>query len=215
MYNLYLFGKQMPVEPAKLTLKINNKNSTLDLLNGDTINFLKSPGLTDISLSLCFPMFGKKKPDYYLGLCEKFKIKKKPTQLILTRTTPDGQTLFDSNIKVSVEDYKIVEDHKKGLDVNVDISLRQYKDYGTQTFEVKTVTVNGKEQTVAKATKSRETSNAPQADTYKVKKGDTLWSIAAKYLGTGSKYKELLKANKDVLTNPNLLKEGMVLKIPK
>ena len=188
-YRVYLFGEQMPQEPAKLTLKIKNKNVTCDLLNGDTINFLKAPGLTDISLSLCFPMFGNKKPDYFLGLFEKFKVKKKPTQFIVTRTSPNDQLLFDSNIKVSVEDYKIVEDHKKGLDTVVDVSLQQYKDYGTRTVEVKTVTENGKKQKTAKVSKERETENAPAATTHKIQKGDTLWAIAANYLGSGARYK--------------------------
>lgn len=216
MYRVYLFGKQMPIEPAKLTLKIKNKNSTLDLLNGDTINFLKSPGLTDISLTLRFPMFGEKhKPDYYLGLFEKYKIKKKPTQFILTRTTPDDQLLFDSNIKVSVEDYKVTEDHKKGLDILVDVSLQQYKDYGTKSIEVKTVTENGKTQKTATTKKERETENAPSAASHKIQKGDTLWAIAAKYLGSGARYKEIVEANKGKVTDPNNVPIGTVLTIPK
>ena len=158
-------------------------------------------------------MFGeKKKPDYYLGLFEKYKIKKKPTQFILTRTTPDGKLLFDSNIKVSVEDYTITEDHKKGLDIIVDASLQQYKDYGTQTYEVKTVTENGKQQKVATTKKERETENAPAATKYTIKQGDTLWAIAAKYLGSGARYKEIVEANK--ITNPNLVPVGTVLNIP-
>lgn len=40
---------------------------------------------------------------------------------------------------------------------------------------------------------------------YTVKKGDTLWSIAKKFLGDGNRYKEIQKANalKDTIIYPN------------
>lgn len=214
-YRLYLFGKEMPVNPAKTTLKVKNKNTTLDLLDGTTINILKSPGLSEISLSLCFPMLSaSRKPDYYLGLLEKYKGKKKTTQFILTRTTPDDQPLFDTNIKVSVEDYTINEEAKRGFDFYVDVSLKQYKDYGTQTVTVKTVTENGQKQKVATTTKERETTNAPTASNYTIKQGDTLWAIAAKYLGSGARFKDIVEANKDKVSDPNLVPVGTVLRIP-
>lgn len=47
--------------------------------------------------------------------------------------------------------------------------------------------------------------------TYIVKKGDSLWSIAKKFLGDGNKYKEIQKVNglTDTAIYPN-----MALKIP-
>ena len=47
--------------------------------------------------------------------------------------------------------------------------------------------------------------------THTVKKGDTLWSIAKKYLGDGNRYKEIQRANalKDTLIYP-----GTVIQIP-
>lgn len=47
--------------------------------------------------------------------------------------------------------------------------------------------------------------------TYTVKAGDTLWSIAAKYLGAGYKYTKIKKLNN--LTT-NTIKVGQVLKLP-
>lgn len=137
-YNCYLFGVPMPETPGKLTLKIKGKNSTLTLLNEGDINILKSPGLTEISLSLTFPMLtGSLPPEYYLGLLEKAKTKKQVTQFIMTRTSPAGKLLFDTNIKVSVEDYNITENAEDGLDVKVEVKLKQYRDYGTKTVTVK------------------------------------------------------------------------------
>lgn len=47
--------------------------------------------------------------------------------------------------------------------------------------------------------------------THKVKKGDTLWGIAEKYLGDGNRYKEIVSLNKLKSTS---LKIGQLLQIP-
>ncbi|MBR3552471.1 MAG: LysM peptidoglycan-binding domain-containing protein [Clostridia bacterium] len=214
-YRFYLCGERLPVEPEKLTLKIKNKNTTLNLLDGKTIGILKSPGLTEISLSVTLPMFSSgKKPTHYLALFERYKVKKKPTQFIVTRTSPDGKPLFDTNLKVSIEDYTISEAAKKGFDPVVDLSLKQYLDYGTQIVQVETVTENGQTKKVVKVEKERETHAAPSAKSYTVKGGDSLWSIAAKYLGAGERYPELLAANSALVYDPNILPAGQVLNIP-
>jgi nucleoid-associated protein YgaU len=53
-----------------------------------------------------------------------------------------------------------------------------------------------------------------RAGTYVVEKGDTLYSIAAKVMGNGNRWRELLELNKDKLTKPEELKIGMELKVP-
>lgn len=55
---------------------------------------------------------------------------------------------------------------------------------------------------------------APAAHTYTVKPGDSLSKIAKEHLGNGNLYMEIFNANKDVLTDPDKLKPGMVLKLP-
>ncbi len=232
-YNCYLFGELMPETPGKLTVKIKGKNKTLDLLNEGEINFLKKPGLTDITLTLCFPMFGDKGPAYYFGLFEKAMVDKKPTQFIMTRTAPNGKLLFDTNMKVSVENYTITEDATKGFDPSVEVSLKQYRDYSTKVVTLSSVvketsdvtasksgdTSQSKQNSALKAqsatvTKERDTSTAPKAKTHTVKSGDTLWALAVKYLGDGSKYTEIYNANKDKISDPNLIYVGQVLSIP-
>ncbi|MBL8745952.1 MAG: LysM peptidoglycan-binding domain-containing protein [Phycisphaerae bacterium] len=49
---------------------------------------------------------------------------------------------------------------------------------------------------------------------YTVKSGDTLGAIAARYLGSSSKYDDLLLANADTLKDENSLEVGMELMIP-
>jgi nucleoid-associated protein YgaU len=56
---------------------------------------------------------------------------------------------------------------------------------------------------------------APAAPrTYTVKAGDTLSKIAKEHLGSANAYMKIFEANKDQLTNPDLIKPGQVLKLP-
>jgi len=50
--------------------------------------------------------------------------------------------------------------------------------------------------------------------TYTVKSGDTLSKIAKQELGDGSDYMKIFEANRDQLTNPDLIKPGQVLRLP-
>ncbi len=50
---------------------------------------------------------------------------------------------------------------------------------------------------------------------YKVQKGDTLQKISYKFYGTHKKWKRIYEANKNKLKDPNFIKEGILLKIPR
>ena len=47
-----------------------------------------------------------------------------------------------------------------------------------------------------------------------VEKGDTLWAVAQKALGDGSRYNEIFEANKPMLSDPDKIYPGQVLRIP-
>ena len=47
-----------------------------------------------------------------------------------------------------------------------------------------------------------------------VEKGDTLWAIAEKTLGNGARYTEIFEANKPMLTDPDKIYPGQMLRIP-
>ena len=55
---------------------------------------------------------------------------------------------------------------------------------------------------------------AAGARTYTVKPGDTLSKIAKEHLGNANAYMKIFEANKDQLTNPDLIKPGQVLRLP-
>jgi len=57
--------------------------------------------------------------------------------------------------------------------------------------------------------------NAKAATTYTVKAGDTLSKIAKEHLGDANAYMKIFDANKGTLTDPDKIKPGQVLTIPK
>ena len=50
---------------------------------------------------------------------------------------------------------------------------------------------------------------------YEIKKGDTLSAIAKRQYGDASKWQAIYQANKDVISNPDLIYPGQKIKIPK
>ena len=54
----------------------------------------------------------------------------------------------------------------------------------------------------------------PPAQSYTVAAGDTLSKISQRFYGDAAKYMKIFEANRDSLSDPNLIKVGQVLKIP-
>lgn len=222
-YDFYLGNCLLPVAPSKLTVSINNANQTVTLINEGEINILKQAELTDISFECMIPQMkypfavyksGFKGADFFLGCFEALKTGGQPFQFIVCRSRPDGKQLFDTNMKVSMEDYKIIEDANEGFDIAVQIKLKQWRDYGTKSVSIRFDFERAK----ASVETERETTNAPASKaskTYTVVKGDCLWTIAKKFYGNGSKYTIIYDANKAVIgENPNLIYPGQMLSIP-
>ena len=56
---------------------------------------------------------------------------------------------------------------------------------------------------------------APRTDAYTVQRGDSLWKIAQRHLGDGSRYAEIRALNQHVLgENPDFITPGTVLRVP-
>jgi nucleoid-associated protein YgaU len=54
----------------------------------------------------------------------------------------------------------------------------------------------------------------PEGKFHTVAKGDTLWAIAEKFYGDGSKYHTIFEANKPMLSHPDKIYQGQLLRIP-
>lgn len=218
MYKLYMDGVLCPVTPGKLTTKIKNQNKTISLLDGGEVNILKAPGLTDIEYELLLPNSpypfaqydgGFKTADYYLTKLEELKAGKMPFYFSLSRVANNRLIYKAEPMRVSLEDYQILEDADNGLDVTVQVKLKQYVDNGLKKV---TIITQSSTQTYASAAPLKSTRPAPQPKkTYTVKSGDTLWAICKRELNDGSKYKTVAALNG--IKNPNKIYPGQVIKL--
>jgi len=92
--------------------------------------------------------------------------------------------------------------------------LPNYVSYSFEFVESKSVTVYKKLPKV-NVSKVSTSSSSSSYFTYTIKKGDTLWDLAKKYLGSGTKYKEIANLNKSVIKDPHWIYPGQKIKIPK
>lgn len=218
MYLCYMDGILMPVAPSKINTKIKNKNRTITLINEGEANILKSAGLQEISFNMLIPAY--KYPfalylggiflpiSYYLEILDRLKNSKKPFQLIIIREGVLGALGFDTNLKVSLEDYQILEDAGNGRDITVSIKLKQYQEKTKTVVRVATAVGGGTVKYILE--KVRDSSKVIEK-TYKVKEGDTLYTIAKKQLGNGEKYRDLITLNK--LGNSSDIEVGQVIRL--
>lgn len=219
MYTFYLGDIRLPVAPAKMETKINNQNKTINLINEGEINLLKTPGLTEISFDAMIPQnrypfssypYGTfLKAEYFLEEIENMKTSLKPIRLVVwrqrerainstkNRAWSEYNELFDTNILVTLEDYKIKDDAEDGFDLTVSINLKQYKSYSTKTINLKDLQ-DGKK--IAIENNKREDLSARKLPTYyEAVEGDTFWSIAKQFYGNGAYYQKIYDANKERL----------------
>ncbi|HEK8692643.1 TPA: peptidoglycan-binding protein, partial [Clostridioides difficile] len=177
-YDFYLDGVQLPIAPPKLEIKVTNKNKTVDLINTGEVNILKKEGLSEISFEAEFthnklPFYrgAFKDVQFFLSKLELLKTDCKPFQFIVSREM-GGKVLFNTNMKVSLEEYNIVEDAENGSDTKVAIKLKQYRDYSTKKLVPATPKNETGRPSVKIEPKRVDSVNSPNAKTYTVKAGD-------------------------------------------
>lgn len=68
---------------------------------------------------------------------------------------------------------------------------------------------------VGPISKPKSSANTPKVGrTYTVKKGDSLWAIAKRYYGDGTKWPRIYDANRNKIKKPDLIYPGQVFTIP-
>ncbi len=81
-------------------------------------------------------------------------------------------------------------------------------------IESASVTTTKKVQSADTQRPATNDGTSKQTRDYIVQNGDSLWKIAAKQLGNGNRYYEIIELNSDVLPNEDNLTVGMHLKLP-
>lgn len=219
MYEVYLDDMLLPIPPQKITMKANGQNETITLISGEEVNVLKPPGLMEISFDAVIPQVSYPFAVWdgsfddageFVDRLKELKENQEPFEFIIIRQGP-SQEFFDTNMDVSLEDYKVIDDAKEGVDLTVSINLKEYRSYGTKIMNFALVPA-AETPTAVEAEPERPAPAPPQ--TYTVVKGDCLWKIAKKVLGDENRWQEIYNRNRNQISNPNLIQPGQVLALP-
>lgn len=150
MYQVFLGTILLPVAPSKIDISIGSRSQTVELINGDEINILKGASLADISFDFMIPAYSYPFATYSTGLdtaailaqLERYKTNKTPFQFIVVRTVGTGMLkLHTTNLKVSLENYTMTEDAENGIDMIINVRLKEYKPYSTKIYDENNKTV--------------------------------------------------------------------------
>ncbi|MDU3526410.1 LysM peptidoglycan-binding domain-containing protein [Clostridium sp.] len=117
----------------------------------------------------------------------------------------------DINTLVLVSSMGVIEKAGEEGDRYISFELLEYR-----KFDKKVSTVQSIGGSKAKVTESPTNTSNPKATsrTYTVVGGDTLWAIATRYYGSGAQYPKIYDANRNIISNPNLIYPGQKLVIP-
>ncbi|WP_066505554.1 LysM peptidoglycan-binding domain-containing protein [Abyssisolibacter fermentans] len=215
-YNIFLKYDateiKIPVLPEEIEISSKSNNETTHVLGIGEISQIKDTKLLEISFSSFFPASpapyvvekrNLQKPSYYIDFIEKIRSDKKPVELSISG-------MYDIDIPATIEKFDRSEKGGQPGDIYYNISFKEYKDYKVKEVDIKNVEKDGETQTLIEE-KSQRDSQKSIPKTYTVKKGDSLWKIAKKELGNGSKWEEIAKLNN--LKANYVIHPGQVLKL--
>ena len=185
----------LAVNPAKIAVSRPNRNRVLPLAMGGTVNAWGGRGLREVVIetflpSSASPFYGGADPTSVLTMLRTWQDSGDPVRLILSDS--------DINDAFLIED--VTETLREGdRDVGLTLTLREYK------FKSALAALAGKDgETAFQRQDERVTPR-----THTVKKGDTLWDIACRFYGDGTRWREL--AAKNDVADPKKLQIGKVL----
>lgn len=207
-YRMSLHGMLLPIMPGKIKFSYPGKNETVSLINGEEINFIRSPGLTEVEFSFYIPQFpypfcryrGEEvqTATYYLDRLEEMKKMKSPFKLKIIRKLLNKTALFDTSLQVTLEEYEVEENTENGTDLLVSVKCKQYRDFGAEKIKPKKGDGAGKKKKVT-VEKMVTRSGKKKQKSYIVKEGDSLYKIAKKQLNNEKKRDDIYSLNKAII----------------
>lgn len=220
-YEVYIDDMLLPLPPQKIPIKYPGQNKSTTLINGEEINLIRPPGLAEITIDVVIPQMNYPSAVWdgsiddaedFLDHLHDLKESGDPFEFIVIRDSPGRNDFFDTNIDVTLEDYKVSDDVKEGFDLVVSLTMKEYKSYGTKIMNF--VIVEDQPVPEAEEPEPQRPAEVPAAKTYTVQKGDCLTLIAKRQLGNGTRWREIYDLNRDKISNPNMIQIGWVLTLP-
>lgn len=201
----------LPVNPERITCTTGNRTISFDVIDLGEFTLPRGRVPTRFTFEGFFPGEARKNdplvkdwrsPKEITGLLSLWRNEGRKLRLLVTETPINHDVYFDGDGSFEHEWYGGHGDCR----------------YTIQLVEARELVVTAEAPVlVAAASASQPRPAPPPPKTYTVKKGDTLWGIAVKFLKSGARWPEIynIPANKKVIgPNPNLIYPGQVLRIP-
>ena len=186
-------GIRIPWLPSEIKFDLGGvRFEEYEIVDVGEVNVPNGSNLANISFSSVFPGKARKGLPFLRGSF----IEPKTYQSKLTSWMTNGTKLkvlvtgTPINHKVFITEFVPKYSGAYG-DINYDITLKTRRDITVKTIKKSTTTSSTKKKTTA-TTKTTYSS-------YTIKSGDTLWAIARKKLGKGSRWKEIYNLNKTII----------------
>lgn len=199
-----------PVLPETITYTDSIKNTSVNIISLGETTVIECPGADTISFSSRFPMYKDQgvvvatlySPSYYRDKLEKWRTLKKPVHFICT-------SALAINNYYTIEELKYTETGGAVGEISFDISLKLYREP-----TIRKITLSSDGNTAEVVQEETRVDNTITPSTYTVVSGDTLYKIAKAQLGDGGRWEEIYNLNTDIISNPNLIYSGQILKLP-
>ncbi|WP_227842537.1 LysM peptidoglycan-binding domain-containing protein [Clostridioides sp. ZZV14-6154] len=199
---------RFPIFPSSFEVKGNSIVNTTNIIKLGEVVVFGGIGLRSTDISSFFPnqnypfcdYAGFPKPYDCVALLKDWMEKGYILRFIITET--------NINFECIITDFSYKE--KDGTrDVYFTLNLKEYK-----RIQIPKVNTNNDEKLSSAKNVPLTKGFDTKQKTHKVGKGDSLWSLAKKYYGNGDLWKKIYDANKKLIKNPDLIKDGWVLMIP-
>lgn len=213
-------GFRIPVNPARIEIGDRGKTQVYDVVNLGEVTALKGRQLTEFAWSSEFPaqrypwvVADVLLPPYeYVRFLLRWWDTKRPIRFVFTSAA------FDINEAVSIEEFRWSESAGAEGDIAYTIRLKKYQFYAAQrVVPVQATGPTGStgvsEVQLVKQPATRPDERVTPA-TYTLAPGDTLWSVAQRFLGDGSRWREIQQLNGISDAEVKRLPVGLVLRLP-
>jgi LysM repeat protein len=203
---------QLPVVPSAIEISDSGKSKTYDVQDLGEINVIKDPKLPEYTFSSIFPAHkypfvsvDPLPPMDYVKYILKWHTTKRPIRFIFVGDT------FGINTPASIEKFDWREKAGSG-DIEYTLKLKHYRFYAAQKVVIQQQSQDG-QPVATKEAPERPNDRQPPA-TYTLAAGDTLWSVAKRFLDDGARWPEIQRLNNISDAEIKRLPVGKVLKLP-
>lgn len=209
-YQVYLEydGKryELPISPEQVRIQGEGRVSTADVLGIGQVCILQGPGLERyqmrFELSDNAPHYQNSAALYQgaqmLTILRDFRRR----QCVLQFYAEGGR--FGLSRQVVITGLTVAQYGGEAGEYDVTLELMEYRGCSTAQLE----------QVMQQQGTSGQEDVGTSTRAYTVVRGDSLWRIAQRQLGSGTRWREIYTLNQEQIKNPNLIYPGQILQLP-